>query len=429
VKKIDFKSKTVTVLDHGMYPHVAIKLAESFGRVNYHTNWECAFPTCEPLLVGDGFPGVSRTKKFWKEAADADLFVVTDIYWGDLVHELVRQGKRVWAPRDGEDLEIKRWQTNQLLPQIGLPQPKANLVTGIPNLRKFLMEHEDCFVKVSCLRGMMETKHHTNYDLSEYWLDSLEKQLSGVKNIIKFVVFDAIKNAVEVGSDMWSVDGKYPSIASWGVEIKDCCLVSKVEPYAEFPPGLKRVMDAFAPVLQDYQYRGMCCAEVRENEEGPFMIDWASRCGSPSSEALMEVFSNWAEIFWHGAEGKLVEPEKLADYSVEVIIQSPSADPEEWQTIQIQDDVRKWVKLHLWARVEGRDIIAPNEFPLKEFGAVVGVGDSIEEAIKNAEKHCEGVKGDGIEFKTDKIQEGLKEIAEGKSLGIDFGVDLQKVEV
>lgn len=407
-----------------MYPHVAIKLADHFGKVLYFTDWACAFPTIEPLLVGEGFDGVTRVKYFWKEASHADLFVFTDIYTADLQMELLRQGKRVWGPRWGEELEICRWRTNQLLPSLGLPQPKAALVEGIPALREHLKKHEDVFVKVSGLRGMMETNHCKNYALSENWLDKLEGQLSGVKNIVKFVVFEAIEDAVEVGGDLWSVDGGYPEIASFGIEIKDCCLVSCVREYKDFPEPLRQVLDAFSPTLQDYYYRGFLCPELRVTKDGPFLIDWASRCGSPSSEALMEVFGNWPEIFWYGAEGKLIKPEKLANFSIEVVAHAGHASVEDWNVVQIDDEVRKWVKLHLWARIDGVDTIVPQEFPLKEFGAVVGIGNTLEEALAHVKKNCEGVKGDGIDFNLDKIDEGLKEITKGEEVGISFGEEI-----
>lgn len=421
MKSIDWKSKKVCVVDHGMYVHVAIKLADMFGEVLYYTDWACSFPTIEPLLVGEGFPGVKRVKHFWKEAAHCDLFIFTDIYYGDLQAELLRQGKRVWGPRWGEELEIKRWRTNQMLPSLGLPQPKAELITGIPALREFLKKNENIFVKVSGLRGMMETNRCKNYILSENWLDKLEGQLSGVKNIVKFVCFYDIPDAVEVGGDLWSADGQYPEVASFGIEIKDCCLVSCVKEYKEFPEPLSQVLNAFRPVLQDYYYRGFLCPELRVTKDGPFLIDWAARCGSPSSEALMELYGNWPEIFWYGAEGKLVRPEKIANFAIEVIAHAGHSSPEDWNVVQIDDAARKWVKLHLWARIDGVDTICPQEFPLKEFGAVVGIGNTLQEAEAAVKKHCEGVVGDGIEFNLDKIGEGMKEIVKGEEVGIDFG--------
>lgn len=430
MKKVNYKDKTVCCVDHGMYVHVAVKLASMFKEVLYYTDWQCAFPTCEPLLIGEGFPGVRRIKDIWKEGIDADLFVFTDIYYSGLQQELIRQGKRVWGPRNGEELEIYRWKTKNLLPKIGLPRPPGVRLMGMNALREHLKSHENQYVKVSGLRGMMETWHHQNYELSLYKLDCLERQISAVKNIMQFVVDEPVPKdgddtpTVEVGFDGWTIDGQYPEIGSFGFELKDCGLLSTVQPYKDFPQPIKQVMDAFSPTLKKYPYRGFCCAEIRVNKDGNYMIDWASRCGSPSSEALMEFYSNWPDILWHGAEGKLVKPEQVANFGVEVIIKSPDADPEEWKLVQISDEVRPWVKLHNWARIEGKDVICPQEFPLKEFGAIVGIGQTLEEAIKNVKEHCEGVKSDAVEFKTDSIEEGLKEILEAEELGIDFGAEL-----
>jgi hypothetical protein len=419
-KKINFKDKKVTVVDNGYYVHVAIALAQHFGKVDYVTNWQCAFPSIEPLLVGDGFPGVRRTKDFWKESSDAHLFVFCDIYESGLQLELVRQGKRVWGPRNGDELEIKRWRTTKLLPKIGLSEPPGRVIVGMPNLRSYLKDHDDLHIKVAGLRGMMETKKHTNYDLSEYWLDIVEKQVSGVKNTIRFLVYDDIPDAVEVGYDGWTVDGQWPEVASYGVEAKDIGIISCIRPYADFPAVIRDVMEAFSPMLKEYKYRGFVCAEIRRTKTQSFMIDWAARCGSPSSEALFSVFGNLPEVFWFGAEGKLIKPEKLANFSVEIVVKSPDADQEEWKILQIDDEVRPWVKLHLHARVGGRDMICPQEYPSKELGAIVGIGDTLEEAIAHARKNCDGVKSDSVEFKTDTIEECLNEIADGKEFGITW---------
>lgn len=431
--EVDFRQKVCLVYDSGMYVHVAIKLAEYFKEVLYFTDWQCAFPTCEPLLVGEGFDGVRRIKDLWKEGKDADLFVFTDIYASGVQMELLRQGKRVWGPRDGDRLEINRWQTKEMLSSLGLPRPPGVRIQGIKKLRDYLKKHDNQYVKVSGLRGMMETWHHTNYELSEYQLDVLEKQISGVKNVMMFIVDAPVvvdpenpddPPTVEVGYDGWTVDGQYPEIASFGIEVKDAGLISVVKEYKDFPTPITKVMDAFGPVLQDHYFRGFCCAEIRVNQNGPFMIDWASRCGSPSSEALMEFFDNWAEIMWFGAEGKLVKPNQVAKYGVEIIIKSPDADAEEWKSVQIDDSVRKWVKLHNWARIDGVDMICPQEHALKEFGAIVGTGDTFDEAEASAKQHCKGVKSSSVEFKTDSIREGLEEVVKSKSLGIDFGIEV-----
>jgi phosphoribosylamine-glycine ligase len=425
--KVDYKQKTVLVCDHGMYVHVAIKLVQYFGKVLYYTDWQCAFPTCEPLLVGEGFEGVTRIKDIFNEGMNADLYVFTDIYFSGLQQELLRQGKRVWGPRNGDELEIFRWRTKQMLPSLGLPMPPGEKITGIAKLRAYLKKHDDVFVKVSGLRGMMETHHHDNYDLSLNWLDRLEAQISGVKDVITFIVDSKVgtdEDTVEVGFDGWTIDGQYPEIASFGYELKDCGLLSVVRPYSEFPEPITKVMDAFGPVLQDHYYRGFCCAEIRVNKEGSWMIDWASRCGSPSSEALMEFYSNWPEILWFGAEGRLIKPEQVAKFGVEIVLHSPNADPEEWKVVQIDDKARPWIKMHNWAIINGRDTICPQEFPLKEFGAIVGIGDTLEEAIKSVREHCDGVKSSDVEFKHDSIEDGLKEIKKGEELGIDFGADL-----
>ena len=55
----------------------------------------------------------------------------------------------------------------------------------------------------------------------------------------------------------------------------------------------------------------------------PYLMDPAMRAGSPPSEAYIELFSNWDEVIWAGADGEMVDVQSAAAaYAAEIILRS-----------------------------------------------------------------------------------------------------------
>lgn len=417
---MNLSEKTVCCVDNGLFVSIAQMLARSFGRVLYYSPWVNAFPKSNAMIIGDGLEDIERIKYPWDHLDEVDLWVFPDVYFSDMQMELVRQGRRVWGARKGDALELHRSESKELLRELGLEVGNYAVLDGMEELRLYLMDHENVWVKVSLVRGDLETFHSINYELSKPKLDEVAHRLGAKATFAEFIVEDAIEDAVEVGYDGFTVDGQYPETSFFGFEIKDLGYVGMVKPYSRLPKPVLEVNAALASWFKRQQYRGFFSSELRiTKDRTPYLIDPCARAGSPPSEVYQEMFSNWAEILWQGAEGILVNPVPVAKYGVEAMIHSAWAD-KNWQALSIEDDARQWVKLRNHTRIDGKDYCVPQEVGLPEIGAVIGIGDTIMEAIEHLRDNASQVKGYFVEIKLDSIPDALAQIEKGADYGVPF---------
>jgi hypothetical protein len=412
------KSKSVLLRDHGLFFPLAQRLARDFGKVGYAPEWKRGFPSYQEYDVGRGFDNVEHVSNFWKVVDNYDLIVFPDILDGDLQVHLRKEGHRVFGSGLGEELELFRFYSKKMLEAVGLPVQPYRLIIGLDALRDYLKEHKDKFVKFSLLRGISETFHHQEYWMSEPRLDELEHTLGIRKHDQEFIVEDPVETNLEYGYDGLSIDGQWPNKAMLGVERKDECLVGSVMDYKDLPDGLKEVNEKIAPVLARYNYRNFFSTEIRETPDGtPYMIDFCCRQPCPSGEAQQELWGNLSEMIWEGAEGKLVQPEPTAKFAVESIIYGDRAD-DNWQPIQIPDKYRDNVKLFFHTRVNGHDYVIPQQTKMNECGAVVTVGNNLEQTVAENEMIAKLIKGDKIEVRTKSIPDAILEFEEMEKKGL-----------
>jgi hypothetical protein len=415
----DLKSKTIMVRDYGLFASWALKLREDFGRVLYYCPFKSGFPKSQQYSIGTGLDGVERVTDFWDEVEHTDIFFFPDVYDGDLQVYLRSQGYPVWGAGKAEELELYRWQTKQLLKKdIGLPVQPVKQIIGIDDLREHLKENENKFVKISLLRGDFETFHHTTYELSEPILDDIEARLGPYKLFKEFIVEDAIDDAVEIGYDGYTIDGKYPGVAIQGYEIKDVSYIGLVSPYNQLPKQLKEVNEKLAPLFADYNYRGFWSSEIRVQKDGkPYLTDPCCRAGSPPSELYQEMYSNWGEIIWNGAHGQLTDPQPTAKFGVEVLIHSQWAD-QHWQALYFPPELRRWVKLRNLCQVDDIWYVAPQTVGLPEIGAVVAVDDTLLGAIKKVRGYCEQITGYQVDLNLKTLLDAVDQMKSGEEVGV-----------
>lgn len=417
---VNLKDKTVAFLDNGLFVDFALRYAPQFKRTLYWTPWASSFPKSNTLLVGDGFDEMERIKFIWDHVDEVDLWVMPDIYFGDIATQLSKMGKRVWSARHGDDLELYRDETKDYLKEIGLPVAPWKRVVGLDALRSFLKANKNQWVKVSTVRGDFETFHSPDYDLIEPRLDELEWKLGAKKYIYEFIVEQAIDDAVEIGYDGWVIDGEFPPMSMTAVEIKDLGMMGTVKKYEDLAEPIKTVNAALAPFFKKHNYRGFFASEIRVGKDMvPYLIDPCARCGTPSNELLQEMFSNWGEIFWEGGDGRIVTPEPVFKFGVEAMIHSSWAD-KNWAAIEIPDDIRQWVKLRNHTKINGKDYVVPTDVGLPEIGAVVGMGDTIQEAVIALTEHASKIKGYQVEVHLDSISKALKEFEAAEDIGISL---------
>jgi hypothetical protein len=413
-----YKDKTVCVIDNGLFVEMAVRLADEFGTVYYYAPWEYTFPKTNRMLLGAGIPNVRKIDSFWPFLNDIDLFVFPDVNFGPLQLHLVWLGKRVWGSRSGEELEQDRAWSKQHLASIGVDIGDYAVITGMTALRDYLQTHEDQYVKISRTRGDMESFHSKNYDLIEPLLDDLEHKFGPKKNLIEFIVEEAIPDAVEIGYDGWTIDGQFPQHATAGIETKDKGFVMKTGNYADLPEPLRDINTKLAPTFRNFQYRGFFSDEVRLTKDGKaYLIDPTCRAPSPPSQLYWMMIKNWGDIIWNGAEGSVVEPDFADKWGAELILLSDWAT-ENWQPIEFPDEIREHVRITNLTMIDGKYFFVPQGDDMPQIGGVVALGDTMEAAIKAVKEIAEQVDGYCVETTPDALDAAKEQIEKLKEFGI-----------
>jgi hypothetical protein len=423
---MNLKDKTICVVDNGLFVSFARTLAKEFGRVLYHKPFQSAFVSTNDIAPGQGFEEIEWCKQplallgATPEEDEIDLWVFLDLYQGGLQEFLRATGRRVWGSGMGEELELLRWEFKQHLKDLGLPVQKMERIYGMDQLREHLKKVDNKFVKTSFVRGDFETFHHDTYELTEPRLDDISHQLGPMKENYEFIVEDEIPDAVEVGYDGYTVDGKYPNLAMMGYEIKDCGMIATVKPYDMLAEPVRKINAAMVNDFKGYKYRGFFATEIRyTKDKKSYFLDPCCRLGTPSNELLQELFDGWGQVLWDGAEGKITTPRKKANYGVLAMIYSEFA-VKDWLCLHYPEDLDEHVKLRFHARINGKNYIVPQPIGIPDVGAVVGTGETLQAAIKQCKERAEQVKGYQVNVNLHSIDRAMEVIAKGEKFGVKF---------
>lgn len=416
----NLKSKTICVVDNGLFVSFARMLSKGFKKTYYYTPWQSSFPRTQQLLVGDGFNDIERIKFPLDKADEIDLWVFLDLYHSDLQCYLEEHGARVWGARKGEELELYRWEFKEYLKRIGLPVQPMEHVIGFQKLRERLKAVKNKYVKTSFVRGDFETFRHDSYQLSEPRIDELEHTLGPAKVNYEFIVEDEIPEAVEVGYDGFTIDGQWPSHAMCAIEIKDCGMIGSALPYGKLPEPVRHVNSKLSDALQRYRYRGFLSTEIRyTKEKKPYFIDPCCRLGTPSNELLQELFSDWPQVVWDGATGKVTSPKIKNNFAVMAVVHSEWA-VNDWQALHYPKELDEFIKLRFHTRINEKNYVAPQPVGLPDLGGVVGAGPTLLAAIKQCKERASQIKGYQVKCDLESIDKALEQIQLGEKYGVHF---------
>lgn len=429
----DSKDVVALVVDNGLFIELALKLAKTYKKVYYYVPWESAFAKMNLAYIGHGFEDQNLfvvDSIYGPHFDEIDLFCFPDIYMGWEQAQLEKMGKVVWGSRVGECLELQRRGMKDILKALDMPVGKYWHIKGIANLRAFLKENEDVYVKIDKYRGTFETFHSPNYRDVEPKLDEVESQLGAFKHIIEFTVEKSLPDRVEVGTDCWAIttpegECKYPEHLISGIEIKDVGFASIFKRYDELPEVVTRFNERMKPVFAAYNWRGFVSTEVRIGKDmEPYMIDLCARAPSPPNELYQEQYANLADCIWYGANGIVVEPQATAKFGAEIMLHSSWAD-KSWQPVSFPEEIRDMVKLRNATKINDTYYAIPQAVGLPECGAVIGLGNTMEEALDNAVDNAEQVTGYYLEAKMGAIENIKEQIKKLDELGLNmFGETL-----
>jgi hypothetical protein len=291
-------------------------------------------------------------------------------------------------------------------------------------LREYIRNNVGTYIKISGFRGVAETFAADTYDLVAPRLAELELELGGASEVFPFIIEHKVDSVVEAGYDGYCINGEFPETCLTGVEVKDKGYLGAVRDYKKLSEPVKIVNEKLAPFMKEAGYAQFFSTEIRVTDEGvPYLIDLTTRCPAPPSALYWEMIENVGEIVEDGANGILVEPIWRAKYGALAIIHSSFAE-ERWCPVSVDPEVRQWVKWRNYAEIEGQGYIIPTEgVRMCEIGDVIGIGDTIEEAIEACREHAEGVKGFGLHINTDAVIEALNEIHNAEENDIIFSDD------
>lgn len=426
----DLSTKTFVVFDSGLFPDLAVRLAKDAGRVCYFCPWVTAFSDTDLVDIGSGLPGVERVKYFYDLVNEFDpkddevVFVFPAVGFGDVQEDLKRRGFPTWGCGHAQQLELLRVSAKEAMRNLGLAVNKYEVVTGVDALRDYLKSHEDVYVKVSEYRGITESFRAKNYIEVEARLDVLAAELGPHrKHTQAFIVEKGIPTKIETGGDDWLVKGEFSKlIACTGLEIKDLgYLITSVKP-SELPEPVQEFNQAIEPLLQQYDYTGPFHSEIRVGEDGKnYPIDLTARGGSPPLETMLSWINNFSKVIWEAAHGRRLEMEFTAKYGFQIGIYSEQA-PEMNVAVTFPSAIADRVRLYNhMIDSDGVNWVISTEAKLHQLGSVVGLGDTIQDAVVDGLDNADMVSADKLEVKTDMVGKLVEELRAAKAKGITLG--------
>lgn len=415
----DLSTKTALVFDHGLFVPVAVRLAEDFGRVLYWSPYEEGFSKWSKACLGDGGERIERCKDYWKAKNEVDVWVFPDIEHSGLQEELVSQGRAVWGSRSADSLELDRQKFLRVLEEVGLEVPPHTVVHGLADLREFLKDKEDQYIKISKYRGDRETYHWRNWKLDRYILDWWAVQDGPLQDDRIYLVFPTIDTDVEIGADTYNVGGRWPSLMLHGIEWKDKAYFAAVTKREEMPEQLQAVLEAFGPILGQYGCGNEWSSEIRVDGDHSYFIDPTQRGGLPSTGSQMTLWKNFPQIVWAGAHGELVEPEHDDLFSMECIVTGKRQRGMMWSVAEVPDELKPWLKLASCCWKDDLTCFPVDDSHEEDLGWLVATGKTPQQTLETMQERA-GLLPDGLHADITALADIIKEIESAEEQGVPF---------
>lgn len=400
-------SKSVLLVDGGLFQSLAHLLSSHFSRVLYFREWRNGpFPVPNDMAIGRGYEDIERVDSIMGSIPDVDLFIFPDIFFAEEQKYLRSIGKSVFGAGGGEEMELWREDFKDAMKEHGMPTIPDKRIKGITALREHLQKVEDKFVKVSFVRGLKETFHHEDYSLSKPDVDEMEGKLGAFSEDQLFMVEDSMKARREVGSDQIIVNGKFPKTVQFSVEGKDKTALSMMRREGELPKSVRQVNEWLEPILREYDYGpAYFSTEIREGEKDgkPYLIDPTCRHASPCGETYNLMCRNIGEIIEGAAEGKIVEPDIEERFAAQAIICADMAETTS-VPIWIPPKIRGKVALYnSGIREDGQEVVVFTDAKMHEIGSVIGTGKTIDAAIEECHANAKAIKVSHKSVYTDQL--------------------------
>jgi hypothetical protein len=228
-----------------------------------------------------------------------------------------------------------------------------------------------------------------------------------------------MKKGVESGFDGIQIDGEYLSPTMYGYEKKGAGYVGKICQYDAMPTPVKILNDRMALIFKKFiPTRSFFSNEfIVGADKKPYLIDPTIRNPAPTGSAIFsELIENLAEVIWHGADGKTVEPIMKYKYAAGVCFDSEWAQDHELE-IEFPPAMRRWIKFRKAYKKDGKYYAVPG---FTSICSVIALGNSVDEVISLIKERADKVKAYELNTEVGGLDQVKIEIEEGKKYGITF---------
>ncbi|KAB0668935.1 hypothetical protein F6V30_13945 [Oryzomonas sagensis] len=418
---MNLSSKSILIVDRGLYSFMAEFMARYFGSVYYHNPASASYPEAAVSIIGQGLKGVT-----WVEHEEDAIDKVDIIWYPDCMdgrHQvfLRSKGYKVAGSGHGERMELDKIFFLDQLEEAGLPIPKTYRAEGLDDVWEHVRDRGECYMKCADkYRSDWETTAHRNKHQTEIFLNS-KRQIMGIKRAseIEILIQDPVRSACEIGIDGFRLNGKMATPVAIGYEIKDKGIIERIVP--EIPKVLRPTLDALSPVYDKLGYQGAYSDENRITSGGKvYTIDETCRCGSPPSAVLCEMYGEaYAQAIWSLAHGEMPDLSGYEhEYGAEIVLDSKWHACEEI-FIPVPKGLEQWLKLKNHVGKSGRYYCIPNDND-GIFGSIVAVGASMEEVTKLVMERVEQLEIFKLEYDRGLFDKAGEAIKEGARFGIFF---------
>jgi hypothetical protein len=412
------KELVCMVVDTGYYLDVAVHIIPEFKKVKYFcVPAETAFESPNMAFIGHGIEGLEVVHDFFDAMGDVDLFVFPDSHYMGWQEYLRSIGKVVFGTAKGAEIEHYRWTTRGFLEKLGLPTVPAVRVCGIDELREYLRDKENKWIKISTYRGLMETFHFYNYQMADPFFTELEYKLGPLKNLMYFIIEDDMPG-IECGADDFVIGDKFPSVCHIGYEIKDAGYLGYVTD--KKPDILTQATSKLKEFFKKVFARGGYSNEIRIDKDGTgYLIDPTPRLPSPPHATIMTNIEGFGNMLWEIANGIVPQIKTKHKFVAELMLYTDEAK-EEWVPVLVPDEVKEYVHFKYALRVDNMWYSVPNVYKQDIIGSVVAGADTLEEAIELVKKRADMIKAEGLHYNIASLDKALSEISKGEKYGIKF---------
>jgi hypothetical protein len=429
VKK-PFSKQRWRFFDLGLFMHIAMRVAEDVGTVEYFTPWVSAFAKPHQTRLGEGLPGVTRIQHFFEGIDEVDVFVFPDVGFGDLQDDLRRRGKAVYGCGfAAEMLEADRFHLRKVLAQRGLPVAPHKKIVGMSALYDYLEKHPDVWVKLNNdSRGIKETFHVKTLPLAFSTLTKMSADLDCFREQQLFLVEEPVfpgDKGVEMGDDWSFAGGKFLEVGCYGPEVKGDGYGGRFMEYGKLPAPVRVVTDAMRPVFAKSGCGSARSSEIRFGKVNGkltgYFGDACQRFGCPPSGVLVRGYKNITEVMYSMATGEPVRPVPVKEYCAEIILSSSSAN-DEAVALEIKDKNLSRVLPRQFYKNDVDGLYY--RIPQKDGSLVaeaIGFGDSLEEAQQEARESVELIDFVGKDWSKDVFERMDENLEKADKLGIGLG--------